>query len=333
MGMMDMFGKFKKKPKEASMAEAMEAANHARRKIEKRREDIQKLRGVPLLEIESYFNAQRHITTDYDGNTLVVHHEPFVTRIEVVAPSLALERENVAALIQMTTLVGRPFDAFVTDEASINALNANASGGALIRAKDGRILIGSRFTWFKDDNAWREEIMPLIIEATINAPRAIILSEKCKRDHMPPSVSGLTTWTERDFAAVREALPTSLRCTVDDMGIYAELSVLGGKTALVRLDKGPVNPYLGPGLQARINLPNRFETPEECLAMANLLNRRELSAVTAAWHYGAWYARENNRLSYICFFPNNMWDNPGIINRWPELMQSRVDWVARELLV
>lgn len=332
MGMMDMLGKFRKKPKEATMAEAMEAAHEARRKIEKRREDIQKLRGVPLLEIEQYFNLQRHIRTDYDGSTLVVHHEPFTTRIDVVAPSLVFETENVAALIQMTTAVEKPFAEFVTDEASINALNANASGGALIRAKDGRILIGSRFTWFTENNVWREELMPLIVEAAINAPRAIILSEKNRRDCLPPSVSGLTRWSERDFAAVREALPTRLRCTVDDMGIYAELSVLGGKTALVRLDKGTVNPYLGPGLQARINLPNRFETPEECLAMANILNRKELSSVTAAWHYGAWYARDNNRLSYICFFPNNMWDHEAIINRWPELMQSRVDWASRELL-
>ncbi len=329
---MGLFGMFKKKPKVASMAEAMEMANEARRKIEKRREDAQKLRGVPLFEIEQAFSQQRFVTTDYEENTLVICHDPFTTHINVVAPAIAFQNEKVAALIQITTQLEKPYDHYVSNDETINALNAYASAGALIRAKDGRLLIGSRFTWFTENNNWQDTIKPLIIEAIQHACRSIILSEKNQRDAMPPKFSGISAWRDRDFVMFREMLPTSMHCTIDDMGLYAELPLpIENKTALMRIDKGPVNPYLGPGLQVRLNLPNHFETQEECLSIANWLNRRELSSVIAAWHYGAWYARSNHRLSYISFFPNSLWDRSDLITQCLCLMQSRVDWVTRAL--
>ncbi|MBR7069434.1 MAG: hypothetical protein IKI30_03175 [Oxalobacter sp.] len=330
MGILNLL---KKKPKEAVMAEAIESANLARRKMVKHRNIVKRLRGVPLPDIENCFSDERVFKTDYDGDVLVINHEPFTTRVEVVAPSIMMEDGKAAALIQITTLVEKPFDAYIQTDADINTLNANAAGGALIRAKDGRLLVSSRFTWFWEGNVWQDELMPLIVEAALNGPRAILLSEKNRRDGRPPRYSGISALNGQDFAAIREALPAELACTADDAGLFAELPLpFGGKTALVQLDKSPVNPYLGPGVKARINLPDRFKASEECLAAANLLNRKEMSLVIPAWHYGAWYARENNGLSYTCFFPNSLCANSAIFSRWLQLMQTRVDWVTRDLM-
>ncbi len=330
---MEIFGLLKKKPKEAVMAEAMASANLARRKMVKHRSIVQRLRGVPLPDIENCFSDQRVFKTDYDGDILVIGHEPFTTRIEVVAPSITKEDGKAAALIQITTPVEKPYDDYIREEADINALNAHAAGGALIRAKDGRLLVCSRFTWFWEGNVWQEELKPLIVEAALNGPRAVLLSEKNRRNGRPPRYSGISALSGQDFAAIREALPTDIACTADDAGLFAELPLpFGGKTALIHLDKGPINPYLGPGVKARMNLPNRFNTSEESIATANLLNRKEMSSLIPAWHYGAWYARENNGLSYICFFPNSVCTNSTIFSRWLQLMQSRLDWVTRELM-
>lgn len=330
---MGMFSLFRKKPQATVMAEAMESAHLARRRMEKRRDIAKRLRGVPLPDIEDGFRDSPALKTDYDGDVLVVSHEPFTTRVEVVAPSIALENQKTAALIQITTLVEKPFDVYIQEDADINALNVHAAGGALIRSKDDRLLVCSRFTWFWENNAWQEELLPLIIESVLNGPRAILLSEKSRRDGRPPKYSGISVLGSQDFVAIRETLSSSISCTADDTGIYAELPLpFGGKQALIQLDKGIINPYLGPGLQARLNMPNRFESFEECLAVANLLNRREMSSVVPAWHYGAWYVRENNGLSYHCFFPNSICSNSDILSHWPQFMQSRVDWVSRELL-
>ena len=330
MGILDVL---RKKPKAAEMAEAIESANLARRKMVKHRHIVKRLRGVPLPDIENCFSDQRVFKTDYDGDVLVINHEPFTTRVEVVAPSITAEDGKAAALIQVTTAVEKPFDDYIQKDADINALNAQAAGGALIRAKDGRLLVTSRFTWFWEGNVWQDELMPLIVEAALNGPRAVLLSEKNRRDGMPPRYSGISAMSSQDFAAIREGVPEDISCTADDMGLFAELPLpFGGKTALVQLDKNPVNPYLGPGVKARVNLPNRFETREENLAVANLLNRREMSAVTPAWHYGAWYVRDNNGLSYTCFFPNSICNNNALFSRWLQLMQTRVDWVVHELL-
>ena len=330
---MGIFNLLRKKPKAAEMAEAIESANLARRKMVKHRHIVKRLRGVPLPDIENCFSDQRVFKTDYDGDVLVINHEPFTTRVEVVAPSIMAEDGKAAALIQVSTAVEKPFDAYIQEDADINALNAQAAGGALIRAKDGRLLVTSRFTWFWEGNVWQDELMPLIVEAALNGPRAVLLSEKNKRDGMPPRYSGISAMSSQDFASIREDVPEGISCTADDMGLFAELPLpFGGKTALVQLDKGPVNPYLGPGIKARVNLPNRFDTRGESLAAANLLNRREMSAVTPAWHYGAWYARDNNALSYTSFFPNSICNSNALFSRWLQLMQARVDWVVHELL-
>ncbi|MBO4789702.1 MAG: hypothetical protein J5492_01670, partial [Oxalobacter sp.] len=189
MGILDVL---RKKPKVAEMAEAMETAHVARRKMVKHRNIVNRLRGVPIPDIEHCFGDQRVFKTDYDGDVLVINHEPFTTRVEVVAPQLIHEDGKAAALIQVTTVVGKGFDSYIQSDADINALNADAAGGALIRAKDGRLLVGSRFTWFWEGNVWQDELMPLIVEAALNGPRSILLAEKHRRGGLPPRFSGLS---------------------------------------------------------------------------------------------------------------------------------------------
>jgi hypothetical protein len=330
MGILDVL---RKKPKVAEMAEAMETAHVARRKMVKHRNIVNRLRGVPIPDIEHCFGDQRVFKTDYDGDVLVINHEPFTTRVEVVAPQLIHEDGKAAALIQVTTVVGKGFDSYIQSDADINALNADAAGGALIRAKDGRLLVGSRFTWFWEGNVWQDELMPLIVEAALNGPRSILLAEKHRRGGLPPRFSGLSALSSHEFSTIREALPEGIACTVDDMGLFAELAMpFGDKTALVQFDKNPINPYLGPGVKAKMTLPNRLESLEKSLSAANYLNRMEMSSVSQAWHYGAWVARENFGLSYTCFFPNSICGNVPILSRWIDLMQQRVQWVTHEMM-
>lgn len=106
-------------------------------------------------------------------NTLQAHHEHYTVCIEALPPEVR-ESENspIKAVVRMITDLPTPFLALFQGRVSETtaAFNAFAALGALYLDQD-VVRIGSRLTFYAEENSWQSLHLPLLMYTTIRISR------------------------------------------------------------------------------------------------------------------------------------------------------------------
>ena len=109
-------------------------------------------RGVPLDQLELALN-QTTLRAKRDGDTLVVEHDRFVTRINVSAPQVAEAVDaKIAAIVTIKSELPAEFSQIFANPSFAATVNSMATLGALM-VENGRHIVGSRLTVYEDHHA------------------------------------------------------------------------------------------------------------------------------------------------------------------------------------
>lgn len=294
--------------------------------------------GVPLDDIARIYEATAGCRARFSGSRLIVRGEDpqADTTIEVTAPPAGSPAEVACFIVVKTPALY--LKELIRDEEALSLLNQFAAGGSLI--SDGRNppYVGSRFAYFKSDNAWRDVQKPLIAAASFQGSVPIGKSFVGMLTGEAPEASGRPAWGRQDFEFIADTLQPHMVCTTGDDGLTAEAvlegpgttALEGAVTALIQLQCS-MHPCLGPGLMALLSMPENFGAPRLCYEKAARLNALEMEGVDTAYHFGAWCSQHGTTLSYVSFFPNDLKRNGSLAINWPFVLGARARWAHRLL--
>lgn len=290
--------------------------------------------GVPLESVAMPFLMTEGSAARFEGSTLYVkaNEQALVeTRVEVVKPPEGAF-SDIAALVRVTTPMAIPKAEEFEDEA-IAHFNMFAAGGALYRDAAENVLVGSRITYFTENNSWQDVQMPLIASAAFQNIQPIggVLAGM--------NLESESAWHKADFQQIASILERyGFFANADENGLSAEVPLEGRGctmadgtlTALIQYERGS-HPALGGGLLCRLSLPNAFESESACRKAACWLNGLEMESAVVPYHYGVWCTRDGRTLFYVTFFQNELKRSGALTINWGFNLTARAKWAWNEL--
>lgn len=292
--------------------------------------------GVPLDELAGILNSLT-IQTSWSGNALMVDHEHYSTRIEVLPPeSEESENGSIRAVIRMTTPLPESLLPLIEgkEARASTYFNTYAALGALC-LHQGKVCVGSRLTIYDKERAWSKLHLPLLMINALYGVHAIA-GALCRQIANEEPEGGDSAWTESDLEQVEGYLSRMCLCTSGGLGLTAEFGLNDGavsaiagdnKTALFQLMTHEAHPELGAGLTCLLQMPHRIKDESRLHQVCLQLNNMEMAAHDLPPHFGAWCAGNlSDNPSYICFLPNALHDVKGIAVNVAFWAVNRAHW-------
>ena len=278
------------------------------------------LRGVPLDQLELALN-QTTLRAERDGDTLVIEHERFITRVNVSAPQVAEAGDaRISAIVTIKSELPAEFSQIFANPSFATTMNSMATLGSLM-VENGRHIVGSRLTVYESHDAWDVEFGLVLFsviaaaETILGATRKIILRE-------PPREPEGSAWTDRDFEFAQSKLSRICVCTTGGLGLTAEFGIRSGQmtaaagdhyTALWQMMADQPHPEMGAGLFCLLNMPHEITDKDKLDRVLAELNHLEMQGNDLPPHFGAWCrgVRDTNP-AYASFLPNSLHRSNGI---------------------
>jgi len=291
---------------------------------------------APILDQLAAFLAGTTLTTSRERGVLVVKHEHFATRVEIVpGDGSDSPMGPIEAVVQIRTDLPEEMARMIAQNPKLGRLmNRMASCGAL--TFDGeRPFIGSRLTILKSDNAWNIQA-PMILTAIIGAAEAMLSGTK-KALLGQAGGTGKSVWQARDFEQLEGRFSAQCVCFSDEVGFSAEFPLRLGAasatvgdaaTALWKITSDEPHPVAGGGIFCALELPHRLTNVERLAQILAQLNRFEMQPQSLPPHFGAWCVGtlEHNP-AYVSFLPNPLHDlAPGIAANITAWASARAQW-------
>ena len=289
--------------------------------------------GVPLDDLVQALQGTT-LTVAQEGNSLIVGHPNFSTRVDVLRPeSQDSVKEPMKAIIQVRTDLPGEVAAIFTRPEMTAAMNAVATLGALTVEGD-TIYIGSRLTMYEAEQAWKIQF-PLVLFSTIASADSLLGAMR----RMLGGVEGessASSWEDSDFEQVEGYLSRVCVCTTGSRGLTAEfglresaVSAISGDhhTALWQLNGDQPHPELGGGLFCLLQLPHQVPDKERLDRILVQLNQMEMAPHDLPPHFGAWCrGRLGNNPAYVSFLPNALHSAHGIAVNVSIWAYGRAQW-------
>jgi len=293
--------------------------------------------GVPLGDLEAML-APTSVKATRKDNALLVKHEHYTVRVEVVPPEVR-ESENgpIRAVVRLIADLPAPLlPMFQGREAgTMAAFNPLAAMGALYSDR-GAVRIGSRLTIYEaDGHAWPTLHLPLLVFTTLGGVEAILggirrmFSNEGER-------GGESNWTESDFDQAQGYLSRACVCTTGGLGLTAEFGLQAGavsaalgshKTALIQLMADQPHPEMGGGLFCLLQMPHQIDDEERLNKVCMQLNNMEMAAHDLPPHFGAWCpGKLGGNPAYVSFLPNALHSVSGIAMNTGFWAMHRAQW-------
>jgi hypothetical protein len=277
-------------------------------------------RGVPLGDLEEALKPTT-LRTSREGDTLIVKHERFVTRVEVCAAENSETKDGkIGAIVTIKTELPKEFSEFVNKPGLVTLINHMATLGAITEDK-GRFYVGSRLTVYEGDNAWNVQF-PLMLYSVIAGANTVLGAAQKIFTKEAPRPADCSLWTDQDFEFVDSYLSRVSFCNIGGLGLTAEFGLRTGEisaiaghgtTALWQMMADQPHPEFGAGLFCLLNMPHRVSDKEKLDRAIRELNRLEMQGGDLPPHFGAW-CRGNldNNPAYVIFLPNVLHSASGI---------------------
>lgn len=269
--------------------------------------------GVPLDALEAALEPTT-LQAARDGDTLVVHHEKLISRVEVIPPANPETGDlPISAVVRIKTNLPSEIKDLLARPEFIDIMNRRTALGA-VTSDGGDFFIGSRLTIYEQEEAWNIQIPLLLfsviggVEAILGATRRIISEEEPE--------GGASEWTEEDMNMVETYLSKISYCNADKTGLTAEfglkadaVSAMAGdhETALWQLFTDQPHPELGGGLFCLLQLPHQMQDEAKLDNVLAQLNQMEMEPHDLPPHFGAWCrGKMGNNPAYVSFLPNDL---------------------------
>lgn len=277
-------------------------------------------RGVPLGRIEEALK-QTTLRASRERDTLVVKHERFVTRVDVLAPETAETVDGkISAIVTIKTELPSEFQNLLTRPAMVSISNSLATLGAVTEEK-GKYFVGSRLTVYEDEDAWNVHI-GLIFFSLIGSADTIMAAMRRVFTKEDSRSTAISAWTEEDFEFTKSYLSHGCVCTTGRLGLTAEFGLHDGQisslaghhsTALWQMKADQSHPEMGSGLFCLLNMPHEIPNNDQLDNVLAELNRLEMQGNDLPPHFGAWCrgGRDTNP-AYVSFLPNALHSTNGI---------------------
>lgn len=282
--------------------------------------------GIPLDEVELLLGGT-NLKPTRDGDSLVVQHEKFTTRITVLPPPpQEAEEHKIRAVVQIKTTMPPEGASVFGSIGGCAMANSFATLGSLI--VDGREnYIGSRLTIYQQDNAWPLHLN-LIVSATIASAETIVGAVR-REFGQEPHRGGICRWAAADFENIERMLAQVSVCTGGGLGVTAEFGLRRGAVAAVAGHEGTAlwqmigdqpHPEYGGGIFCLLQLPHQIPDEAQLHQILNRLNVLEMEPNNLPPHFGAWCTgRLGHNPAYISFIPNTL-------HRHPSIMENLSAW-------
>ena len=257
------------------------------------------------------------------GNTLIAKHEHYETRLDVVPPdNLDAESDAIKAVVRIVTKLPVSLETLFKDTpfSIVTQFNQFAALGAL-SFHDGGIVMSSRLTIYKQEDAWRTLQLPLLAYSIMSGAEAILGAIR-RTLRKEPNCLGESAWTDQNFETVKGYLSRLCVCTTGGGGLTAEFGLKDGatsalvgdhKTALFQMFSQQPHPELGGGLLNVLQMPHQVDDDIRLENVCVQLNKMEMSAHDLPPHFGAWCKGNlGNNPAYVSFYPNALHSVNGI---------------------
>lgn len=297
--------------------------------------------GVPLGELQAML-APTTLKTELVDRCLLVKHEHYTVRVEVVSPEERnSENGAIRAVVRVVAELPDKVAALMNGREvdSASAFNAFASLGALYE-QAGNMLLGSRLTIYEQENAWSTLHLPLLLFTVIGGAEAQLGGIRQTFGQQSPK-GGASKWSSRDMDQVKQYLSQLCVCTTGGNGLTAEfglksdsVSAAAGDsdTALYQLMSDQPHPEFGGGLFCLLQMPHRIESEDRLKVICNQLNVMEMEALDLPPHFGAWCpGRLGNNPAYVTFLPNPLYSASGIAVNVSLWALNRAQWASAML--
>jgi hypothetical protein len=278
------------------------------------------LRGVPLDRIAEALK-QTTLKPSREGDTLVVKHDRFVTRVDVLAPKVSETVDGkIAAIVTIKTELPPDFSNIFIKPSMVSMVNSMATLGAVTEEK-GKYFVGSRLTVYEGEDAWNVQFGLILFSVIVSADTIMGAMRKIFTEE-EPRAAGPSAWTERDFEFTKSYLSRVSVCTTGGLGLTAEFGIRAGEvsaavghhyTALWQMKADQSHPEMGSGLFCLLNMPHEIPNKEKLDNVLAELNRLEMQGNDLPPHFGAWCrgVRDTNP-AYVSFLPNVLHGTNGI---------------------
>jgi hypothetical protein len=269
---------------------------------------------VPPLDLVLAALKDTSLSVKQDGDSVIVGHRDFTTRIDVVPPANR-ESENfpIKVVLRVKTELPEKFGAIIAKKPEMTAaVNRMATLGALTIER-GQIFVGSRLSIYEDaENLLKLHaglIVCAAIEATdslLGAMRRTFAGEDGKEEE--------SAWSADDMNEVCRYLSPRCLCTTGGPGLTAEFPLRDGAvsaamgdhdTALWQLAADQPHPDMGGGLFCLLQMPHQVKDARKLAQLIMQLNLLEWAPQDLAPHFGAWcHGRVGMNPAYVSFLPN-----------------------------
>lgn len=297
--------------------------------------------GVRLGDLAKLLGSGK-VKTAFEGNALLVSHQHYTTRVEVVPPEPgAVKDEPIKAVVRVVSELPAPLTEVLLADSGEAAVqfNSMAALGA-ITLDDGSLYIGSRLTIFEREDAWTRLHLPLLFFAVIGGPMAIAGAIRRTLTEELES-SQVSAWQSREFDALSARMSRFCSCASGDSRFTAEFNLasrgspaIAGRpqTALFQLSAEEPHPELGGGLLIVLHLSHLFATNDAVQRACSRLNLLEMAAADLPPHFGAWGpGRVDGTIAYVTFFPNALHVVDGLAMNATMWAFHRSEWATKKL--
>ena len=289
--------------------------------------------GVPLDDLLIALAATT-LKAKREENSLIVQHEKFVTRVDVVQPEHRDSANGtIKAVIQIRTELPAALSVFLDKPGLATTMNAMATLGS-IGVDNGKSFIGSRLTMYDEEDAWKIQF-PLVLFSIIGAAESILGALRRMMNN-GESKHGASDWNQYDLQQAEKMLSNICACTTGGLGLTAEFGLREGAvsaitgdhhTALWQLRADQPHPEMGGGLFCLLQMPHQLSTEDRLDRILENLNKMEMQPHDLPPHFGAWCrGRSDNNPAYASFLPNALHSLPGIAVNMSVWGLARAQW-------
>jgi len=298
--------------------------------------------GVPLHALAESLPSRRFAVRQ-EGNSLVAEHDGCVTTVRVASPGpRPIDAPDIRSVVHVVTQLPEAIadESLAASHANASMLNSLASLGA-VHVADGKLMLSSRFACLHGERIEAVRVDgPLLLARMMHAPLSILRGFQHRLRDLPP-MTRFSEWIEEDFEELEESLGEFANCTITRDGFTAHLPLpsdacadpeASEASALLHMSTEHAHPYHGLGLYCALLMPHRA-TGGRCMdELCHTLNLRELDALLAAPHLGAWIPNESrDGVLYLSFLPNAMSRIHGVTSLFGSWNAHRSLWATEEL--
>ena len=277
---------------------------------------------APLLQLLLAALKNTTLSAKQDGDSVVVKHQNFTSRIDVVPPT---NRESeigaIRAVVRVKTELPEKFARIFAERPEMPAaMNRVATLGALT-IENGQIFVGSRLSIYEDAENLLKLHVGLIVCAAIGAADSLLGA-------MRRTLAGEggedeeSVWSADDMGEVSEYLSSHCLCTTGGPRLTAEFPLRDGAvsaamgdhdTALWELAADQPHPEMGGGLFCLLQMHHQVKDAKKLAQLTMQLNRLEWASEELTPHFGAWcHGRVGMNPAYASFLPNGLHSIKGI---------------------